>query len=178
MSVIIQKLSLVFFTLFALLALPNIAIACSCASFNLEEYFKKADYVFLAEIIGGRILEQTRTEVVTERVPESAEYSIERRGQKKIEISFDPYENYKGDSSNLDFLYTPSDGPNCRILVTIGDSYVFFIGENGMVSRCGALRASFNLETKMELERLSKQHRESIRYNKSLNTDASDAGAG
>ena len=108
--------------------------ACSCRVVSIEKRFDRADYVFTATIIGARLEGVTRT-TIEEKIKDKIHYST----MDQIQIEFDPLKNYKGSSSELDFLYTNRGGASCGIEVIVGSIQTFFVKKGGAVSLCGGV---------------------------------------
>ena len=57
----------------------------------------------------------------------------------RIEIKFDPLKNYKGPSSELEFLYTFRGGASCGFEVVIGSIQTFFVKKGKIIGKCGGV---------------------------------------
>ena len=112
-------------SIFILLLFTMPCMSCSCASTPINERFDEFKYVFSAEILAAELLLD----------PES---TIRSNGDK-IQIKTGTRDDFKGDSSALEYLYTNSDGSACGINVTIGHIHTFLVNENGRVSLCGGV---------------------------------------
>lgn len=98
-------------------------LACSCASKPISERFDQFEYVFSAEILAAELLVEPDATI--------------RSTADKIRIKTGIRNDYKGNASELEYLYTNAGGSSCGIKVTIGRTHTFLVNENGMVFLCG-----------------------------------------
>ena len=167
-----RKLMPVIFLVILIISLSNTVWACSYIEQSLEENFNRSDYVFSAMVIATRLKGRERTEAKEDA--KQPDWS----SADEVVILFDPIENYKGDSSELNHLTTFISELSCGVPMWPGQSWVFFVQNKEFVVLGGGSRkyypSSFDV-------RVLKRLRNDLMlegYNKSLNADASDAGAG
>ena len=128
--------SAILWVLIGLFTVVGDANACSCASRSIEERFENADYVFTATIIGAKLEGLARTTIEEKKRDKVAFSSMD-----KIQVGFDPLKNYKGSSSELEFLYTFRGGASCGFAVVIGSIQTFFVKKGKNIGKCdGVLR--------------------------------------
>ena len=133
------------------IALPASSQACSCAALPVEEQFELAEYVFQAEVISAKLIGSTRIEIddMFEKIVSSGD---------RIEISFDPIRNFKGESSDLPHLYTVRDQMSCGVTIWVGGFYVFFVNSDGEVSLCSGTFCEYaphnNNKTKEKFDKI------------------------
>ena len=153
MTKVIQIAITTLWVLIGLLITVGEANACSCAETSIEARFENADYVFTATIIGGRLEGLART-TIEEKKRDKVSYS----SMDKIQVEFDPLKNYKGSSSELEFLYTHRGSESCGFEVVVGSIQTFFVKKGKIVGKCsGVLRDKdahefYDYVTKMGLE--------------------------
>jgi hypothetical protein len=116
----------------SMLLMGEICFACTCAYTPVSDRFDRAEFAFSAEVIAVEI-----------QIDPEAKY---RSTMDKVKITLGPRQEYKKDSSQLEFLYTFAGGASCGVSLSIGQSYTFFVGENGFVSLCGSTVRTEELE--------------------------------
>ena len=156
--------------------------ACMCPEPQFEREFEKAHYVFQAVVTAIEALgiEETGFIDLEELRKETDESTVKViLDIETIRVSFDVIRNYKGDASALKHLYAFTGDSICGLHISIDAIGIFIINESGHLLACGpswfgnSHPYGFTID---QIEELSLQYIEE--HNKSLNTDASDAGAG
>jgi len=99
------------------------SLACSCASTSISERFDQFEYVFSAEILAAELLVKPDATI--------------RSTADEIRIKTGIRNDFKGNSSDLEYLYTNAGGSSCGIQVTVGSTHTFLVNESGMVFLCG-----------------------------------------
>ena len=110
--------------------------ACFCAPTTIEQRFEYSDYVFTAIIIDANLDGLSKTEIREKTVNDLGGFGIH------VEIKFDTLIDYKGSSSELEYLYTAKNSGMCGLSLEIGSTQTFFVGRGKIVGSCGGVLRS------------------------------------
>ncbi len=116
-----------------LLLLWTDVLACSCIGASVEDYFENADLVFRANVISVDIVPISKELMECEGLDPNhfgSDYSVRRA---KIEV----VTNYKGNTDDINHVYTETSSAACGIWIEKGDDFVFFATDAGRVGLCG-----------------------------------------
>ena len=135
MTKVTQLVVTIFWSFICLFAFTEEAKSCSCPIPSIEKRFATSDFVFTAKVIGTSHRSNSET-----TIEEKGKNRVSYLGMVGIIIEFEALRDYKGSSSELEYLITPSTGAACGVKVEVGSFQTFFVQEGKFVGWCDLLQ--------------------------------------
>lgn len=109
-------------------ALAGTSLGCSCAERDQKALYDKADWVFLAEVSGTKLIKNEAAHQPGAMLKGAETYTVGPEGTDVVEASFRVIEYFKKGSAPINVVRDlPFGIGNCSIPLLSGMEYLFFV---------------------------------------------------